>query len=123
MRTLAQAGGRDLDGDNGLGDAVHCELVVATQIALGQRTLWIGRPPYLHQIRVGEDVEQTGARRLAERLEVTPPDILGAARLTPDAPLIHIQSLIAEKVNGADDIVEVARVQQVGNAILRARYE
>ena len=36
---LAQPGGRDLDGDARLGDALHGDLVVVAQVALGPRAL------------------------------------------------------------------------------------
>ena len=64
---LAQAGRRDLDRDAALGHRLDRGLVVGARIPLGQRP---GIPPQLHQVGVGEDVEQARARDLGDPLEV-----------------------------------------------------
>ena len=57
---LAQAGGRDLDRDAGLGDRLDGGLVEVAQVALGQRP---GAAPDLDQVGVGEDVEEAASGR------------------------------------------------------------
>jgi hypothetical protein len=57
---LAQAGGRHLDGDPRVGDALHRPVVEAAQVALGPRALGA---PDLHEVGVGEHVEQAALRR------------------------------------------------------------
>ena len=70
-----------------------------------------------------EDVEQPAARGLAERLEVAPPDLLGAVGPIPHAVVLHVDRLVTEEMDRADHIVEVARLQQAGHAVLTAGHE
>src|ERR1700727_329704 len=107
---LAQPGRRDLDGDARLGDAFDRQLVVAAQVAAGQRALLA---PDLDEVWVREDVEQAAARSLADRLEVALPDLLDAAPGVPHAVVIHVDGAVADAVHRADDVVEVTRLQQV----------
>ena len=72
---------------------------------------------------MGEDVEETAARRLGECLEVAPPDLLGTTTGLPDPPLLYVDRLVAQEVHRADHVVEVVRLQQIRHAILRARHE
>ncbi len=72
---------------------------------------------------MGEDVEQAAAGSLGERLEVAFPDLLGAVTAIPDAVVVHVDRVIAQEVDGADDVVEVAALEQVGRAILGAGDE
>ena len=78
-------------------------------------------PPHLHEVGVGEDVEQAAARGLAERLEVAPPDLLGAARAAPrrcSRPCRRASS--REEVHRADHVVEVA-APRAGSAMRSSR--
>jgi len=68
-------------------------------------------------------VEQPAARGLAERLEVASPDLLRASPAVPHAVVVHINRALAHEVHRPDHIVEVARFQQVGHAILGAGHE
>ena len=72
---------------------------------------------------MGEDVEQPAAGRLAERLEVAPPDLLRAVTLVPDAVVVHVDRVVAQEVDRADHVVEVALLEQVGHAVLGAGNE
>ncbi len=117
---LAQAGGRDLDGDTGLGDRFDGGLVVAPQVAGRQRSR---ASPDLHQVGMGEHVEQAAAGGVGERLEVTAPDRLGTAAAAPDAVFVHVERLVAEEVNRAEHVVEVVRLEQAGGAILASAHE
>ena len=83
--------------------------VVAAQITVGQRPL---RTPHLHEVRVREDVEQAAARRLRKCFEVAAPNILRAARVPPDVIALVVDRHITEEVNRADDVVELAAVDQ-----------
>ncbi len=71
------------------------------------------------------DVEQAAARSVGDCLEVARPDLLGAAGAVgvPDAVVVHVDGAVAHEVHRADDVVEVARLQQVGHAILSAGHE
>ena len=117
---LAQPGGRDLDRDAALEEALDGRLVVAAQVALGLRRV---AAPHLHQVGVGHDVVEPGARRLAERVEVALPDLLGRLAAAPHAPVVHVDRLVAQEVHRADDEVPLARVEEVGDPVLGARHE
>ena len=69
------------------------------------------------------DVEQPAASGLGDRLEVPAPDFLGATSRVPDAVVVHVDGALAQEVHRADDVVEVAGVEQVGRAILGAGNE
>ena len=62
---------------------------------------------------------------VADRLEVARPHILGAARAAgvPHAVVVHVDGAVAHEVHRADHVVEVARLEQVGHAILAAGDE
>src|SRR5215216_6544648 len=77
---LAQACRRDLDRHVGRRNPLHGPLVEATRLRGNALA------PDLHQVRVREGVEQAALRRLAERLEVAPPYLLGVGR-APDVEL------------------------------------
>ena len=68
------------------------------------------------------------ARRLAERLEVAGPDLLGVGA-APDVPglpvgiAVEVDRLVAQEVDGADHVVPVAPVEQVGEPVLAAGQE
>ena len=119
---LAQAGGRDLDRDPALGDRLDRRLVEGAQVALGQRP---GAAPDLDQVGVGEDVEEAGAGALGERLEVAAPDLVGVAAALPDVPAVVVDGgvALADEVDRADDVVELARLQQRRGALLGAGDE
>ena len=67
---------------------------------------------------MGEDVEEAGAGALGERLEVAAPDLVGVAGPLPDVPALVVDRLLADEVNRADDVVELARREQLGGAVL-----
>ena len=67
---------------------------------------------------MGEDVEHARARRLAERLEVAPPDVVRVAGAVPDVVAVVVDRVVAQEVDRADDVVPVARLEQVGHAVL-----
>ena len=67
-----------------------------------------------------EHVKEPAARGLAERQEVAPPDLLGAAAGFPDAELVHVEGALAHEVHGADHVVEGARLQHVRRLLLAA---
>ncbi len=117
---LAQAGGRDLDRDPALGDRLDRRLVEVARVALGQRP---GAAPDLDQVGVGEDVEEAGAGALGQRLEVAAPDLVGVALALPDVPAGVIDRGVADEVDRADDVVEVARLEQRRGAVLGAGDE
>ena len=73
---------------------------------------------------MGEDVEEAGAGALGERLEVAAPDLVGVAARPPRrrSPRGRRASL-ADEVDRADDVVEVARLEQGGGAVLGAGDE
>ena len=64
---LAQAGRRHLDGHAGLGERLDRGLVEEAQVGVRQRPLLA---PVLHEIGVGHDVVEAGARGVGERQEV-----------------------------------------------------
>ena len=72
---------------------------------------------------MGDHVEQPARGGLADRLEVAPPDLLDAAAAVPDAVVVHVDRAVADEVDRADHVVEVARVEQVRDAVLRAGHE
>ena len=72
---------------------------------------------------MGEDVEQPGARRLAEPLEVAPPDLLGRLAGRPHVVVVVVDGVRAEEVHRADDVVPFARLEQVGRPVLAAGDE
>ena len=117
---LAQAGGRELDRDTALGDRLDRGLVEGAGVALGQRP---SLPPDLDQVGVGEDVEQARAGGLGERLEVAAPDLVGVAAPLPDVEPLVVDRVVADEVDRADDVVEVARLEQVRGAVLGAGDE
>ena len=106
--------GGDLDRDAALGDRFDRGLVVVARIALGQRP---GAAPDLDQVGVGEDVEEAGAGTLRQRVEVAAPDLVGIALALPDVPARVIDRGVADEVDRADHVVEVARLQQGRGAV------
>ena len=72
---------------------------------------------------MGEDVEQARAGALGERLEVAAPDPVGVAAPVPDVPPLVVDRVVADEVDRADDVVEVALLEQVGGAVLGAGDE
>ena len=102
---LAQAGGRDLDRDPGLGDRFDRGLVVVARITRGAGP---SRAPDLDQVGVGEYVEEPTASRLGEVLEVALPDPVGVAALElPDIPAVLVDCALTDEVDRADHVVEV----------------
>src|SRR5262249_27016090 len=116
---LARPRRRELDRDAALGDRLDRRLVVEARIAVRE---WPGGAPDLDQIRMGEDVEEARARALGESGEVAPPDLVGVAARLPDVPAGMVDRVLADEMDRADDVVEVARLEQVGGAILGRRY-
>ncbi len=55
--------------------------------------------------------------------EVATPDLLGAAPGAPHAVVVHVERVVAQEVDRADDVVEVASLQEVGDAVLGAGDE
>ena len=118
---LAQPGGRDLDRDPALGDRLDRRLVEVARVALGQRP---GAAPDLDQVGVGEDVEEAGARRTRRAPRSS------AARPRRGRPLPSQTSQpswstarLADEVDRADHVVEVARLEQRRGAVLGAGDE
>ena len=72
---------------------------------------------------MGEDVEQARAGGGGERLEVARPDPVGVAGLVPDVEALVVDRVVADEVDRADDVVEVARLEQVRGAVLGAGDE
>jgi hypothetical protein len=73
---------------------------------------------------VGHDVVEPGARGLGERLEVALPHALGRLAAAPDVPLaVHVDGVAADEVHRADDVVPVARLEQVGDPVLAPGHE
>ena len=72
---------------------------------------------------MGEDVEHPARRGLPQPLEVRLPHLLGRARRRPDVVLVVVERAVADEVDRADDVVEVAAGQQLGHAVLAARDE
>ena len=72
---------------------------------------------------MGEDVEEARAGALGERLEVAAPDLVGVAAALPDVPALVVDRVVADEVDRADDVVEVARLEQVRGAVLGAGDE
>jgi hypothetical protein len=95
---LAQTGGGDLHRHAALGHRLDGRLVVAPQVAVGRRTRVA---PHLHEIRVGDDVEQAAARGLCQRLEVAAPHLLGGGRMPPDVErgLVHVDGVVGDEVD------------------------
>jgi hypothetical protein len=89
---LADAGGRDLDRDPGLGDRFDRGLVEAPQVAIGQRPR---AAPDLDQVGVGEDVVEAGAGAVGDRLEVAAPDLIGVAVAVPDVEAVVVDGRIS----------------------------
>ena len=70
-----------------------------------------------------EHVEHARSRRLAERVEVGRPDLVGIPGGPPDVPIAaHVDCIVADEVNGADDVVPVVLVEQRGHAVLAPRH-
>ena len=117
---LAQARGGDLDRDPALGDRFHRRLVEGAQVALGQRPR---AAPDLDQVGVGEDVEEAGAGAVGERLEVAAPDLVGVAAALPDVEAVVVDGRVAlaDEVDRADDVVEVARAPAARRSAPRRR--
>ena len=115
---LAQAGGRDLDRDPALGDRLDRGLVEAAQVALGQRP---GPAPDLDQVGVGEDVEEAASGRTRPAPRSSAPDLVGVALALPDVVAVVVDGArLADEVDRADDVVEVARLEQRRGALLGA---
>jgi hypothetical protein len=73
---------------------------------------------------VREDVEEAGARGLGKQLEVAAPHRVGVAGGGPDVVLpLDVDGVVAHEVDGPDDVVEVALVEEVGGAVLGTRDE
>ena len=53
--------------------------------------------------------------------EVAAPDLVGVALALPDVPAGVIDRGVADEVDRADDVVEVARLEQRGGAVLGGR--
>ena len=70
-----------------------------------------------------EHVEKAAPRGLADRLEVAPPYLISAAPGIPDAVVIHVHRPLAHEVHRADHVVEVARLQEIGDPLLGSRHE
>ena len=122
---LAQPRGRHLHGHPGFGEGFDGGLVVEAQVAIGH-ALGVRVAPDLHEIGVGDDVEEAAAGALGDGLEVARPDPVGAqvrALRVPDAVVVHVDRAVADEVDGADDVVEVARLEQRRGAVLGARDE
>ena len=117
---LAEARRRDLNRDPAVGDRCDGRLVEMTGIALGQR---VRAAPHLDQVGVRQDVEEPRPGALGKCLEVAPPNLVGVARPLPDVPARMVDGVIADEVNGADHVVEVASRQQLGGASLGAGDE
>ena len=117
---LAQPGGRDLDRHAAVEEALDGRLVVAPQVAARHRRV---AAPHLHEVGVGHDVEQPGAGRLADRLEVAPPHLLGRLAAAPHAEVLHVDRLVGDEVHGADDVVPLAGVEEVREPVLAAGHE
>ena len=117
---LAQPGGRDLDGHAAVEEALDGGLVVAPQVAARDRRV---AAPHLHQVGVGHDVEHPGAGRLADRLEVALPHLLRRLAAPPHAEVLHVDRLVGDEVDGADDVVPLAGVEEVGEPVLAAGDE
>ena len=72
---------------------------------------------------MGEDVEEPAAGALGQRLEVAAPDPVGVAAALPDVAALVVDRGLADEVDRADDVVEVARLQQRRRAVLGAGDE
>src|ERR1700679_3807258 len=115
---LAQARGGELDRRAAGDDRFDGGLVEAPQVALRQ---WPPLAPDLDQVGVGEDVEKAGAGAAVEVLEVPGPDLLGrGVRLLPDVEAVVVDGgvALADEVDRADHVVEVARLQHLPGALL-----
>ena len=112
---LAQACRGDLDRDPALGDRFNGRLVEEARIALGQRS---GAAPDLDQVGMGEDVKEAGTGALGQGGEVAAPDLIRIAATLPDVPAGVIDGGVTDEVNRAEDVVEVARLDQRRGAIL-----
>ena len=119
LRALAQPRGRHLDRDARLGDPVDRKLVVAAQIAFGERAL---TTPHLHEVGVGENVEQPAARGLTERegdreaRDPVPVDVLSlvtavVAGVAATGTRIDVE--VADLGDATVRIAEPAEVEQV----------
>jgi len=112
---LAEPGGGELDGDAGLGDRAHGDVVVVAQVALRPGALGA---PVLHEVRMGEHVEEPTRRGLREPREVRPPDLVGGVRAGPHVVLVVVQAALAEEVDRAEHVVPRMRLQERGHAVL-----
>ena len=113
---LAQPGGGDLDRDARRGDGLHGDGVEGAQVAFWP---WApGGTPVLDEIGVGQDVEHPARRGLPQPLEVRAPHLLRRARRRPDVVAVVVERAVADEVDRADDVVEVAATQQLGHALL-----
>ena len=77
-----------------------------------------GATPVLDEVGVGEDVEHPARRGLRQPLEVGPPHLVGRARRRPDVVAVVVERPVADEVDRADHVVEVAAGQQLGHAVL-----
>ncbi len=108
-------------------------LILGGAVDMDDYSVWESnptRPRSVEEIwtRYFQEVGEAARSGLFDLLEVARPDLLDAARAggirLPHAVVVHVDGAAAHEVHGADDgVVEVARVQQVGDAILGARDE
>ena len=104
-----------------LGDRLDERLVVKARVALGRGP--IGAPD-LHQVRVGDDVEEAGADQLGLPAEVGAPELIGVADRAPRRRSAgrRRRRPRPRKWIGADDVVEVA-LEQVRDPVLAPGHE
>ena len=114
---LADPRGRELDRRAALDHRFDRRLVEAPQVALGQRPV---PAPDLDQVRVGEDLEEAGAGAFAEGVEVAAPDLLRIGARPPDVEALVVDRgvAVADEVDRADDVVEVAGGEQLAGPLL-----
>ena len=115
---LAQAGGGDLHRHAGVEHRLDRRLVVEARVGVRHGPC---RAPDLHEIWVGDDVEDAGQRGLRERLEVALPHALGRRLPAPDVGLVvEVDGVVADEVHRADHVVPLVRVEQVRHPVLAA---
>ena len=105
---LSKPGGRHLHRHIGLPDRIDRQLVVTRQ------GLWRSRPagaPDLHEVRMGEHVEEPAPRRIRDRLEVLAPDLVGRRR-APSVVAGVIDGPVGDEVDRADHVVERPSLDQ-----------
>jgi hypothetical protein len=77
----------------------------------------------LDEVGVGEDVEHPAQARLASHSKYVRHTRSGERRGRPDVVAVVVERAVADEVDRADHVVQVAAVEQLGHAVLAARDE